>query len=38
MRAVYLPMRHPDSDNFDPAEVYRWLGAAGRARHRASSQ
>ena len=25
MRAIYIPMRHPDSDNFDPAEVYRWL-------------
>jgi hypothetical protein len=27
IRRNYLPMRHPDSDNFDPAEVYRWLGA-----------
>lgn len=26
MRAAYLPMRHPDSDNFEPTEVYTWLG------------
>ncbi len=25
IRAIYIPMRHPDSDNFDPAQVYRWL-------------
>ena len=25
MRAIYIPLRHPDSDNFDPAQVYRWL-------------
>ena len=25
IRALYIPMRHPDSDNFDPAVVYRWL-------------
>ena len=25
IRAIYVPMRHPDTDNFDPAAVYRWL-------------
>ncbi len=25
IRPLYIPMRHPDSDNFDPAQVYRWL-------------
>ena len=25
IRAHYFPMRHPDSENFDPAQVYRWL-------------
>ena len=25
MRAIYIPLRHPDSDCFDPAQVYRWL-------------
>ena len=25
MRAIYIPLRHPDTDNFDPAQVYRWL-------------
>jgi DNA polymerase I-like protein with 3'-5' exonuclease and polymerase domains len=25
IRAHYLPLRHPDSDNFDSALVYRWL-------------
>ena len=25
MRAIYIPLRHPDSDYFDPAQVYRWL-------------
>jgi hypothetical protein len=25
IRSLYIPMRHPDSDNFDPAQVYRWL-------------
>ncbi len=25
IRAHYFPLRHPDSDNFDPAQVYRWL-------------
>ena len=23
--ARYFPIRHPDSDNFDPARLYRWL-------------
>ena len=23
--ALYCPIRHPDSDNFDPARLYRWL-------------
>ena len=26
IRAIYVPPRHPDTDNFDPARVYRWLG------------
>jgi Mesyanzhinovviridae DNA polymerase len=25
MRAIYIPIRHPDSVNFDPATVARWL-------------
>ena len=25
IRAIYVPLRHPDTDNFDPAQVYRWL-------------
>jgi Mesyanzhinovviridae DNA polymerase len=25
IRAIYIPMRHPETDNFDPAQVYRWL-------------
>ena len=25
IRALYIPLRHPDTDNFDPAQVYRWL-------------
>jgi DNA polymerase I-like protein with 3'-5' exonuclease and polymerase domains len=25
IRAHYFPLRHPDTDNFDPACVYRWL-------------
>ena len=25
IRPLYIPMRHPDSDNFDSAQVYRWL-------------
>ena len=25
MRSAYFPLRHPDTDNFDPAQVYRWL-------------
>ena len=25
MRAHYFPLRHPDSNNFDPAQVYQWL-------------
>ena len=25
IRAIYIPLRHPDSDNFDPVVVYRWL-------------
>src|SRR6516165_8547893 len=25
IRAHYFPLRHPDSDNFDPAQVYQWL-------------
>ena len=25
IRAHYFPLRHPDSDNFDPAQVYGWL-------------
>ena len=24
-RASTFPLRHPDTDNFDPAQVYRWL-------------
>jgi DNA polymerase I-like protein with 3'-5' exonuclease and polymerase domains len=24
-RAHYFPLRHPDSDNFDPAQLYQWL-------------
>ena len=24
-RALYIPMRHPESENFDIAQVYRWL-------------
>ncbi len=24
-RAIYIPMRHRNSVNFDPAQVYRWL-------------
>ena len=23
--AIYIPLRHPDTDNFDPDRVYRWL-------------
>ena len=25
IRAHYLPIRHPDSDNLDPAQVFAWL-------------
>ena len=25
IRANYFPLRHPDTENFDPAQVYRWL-------------
>ncbi len=25
MRSQYLPLRHPDSDNYDIPQVYRWL-------------
>ena len=25
IRAHYFPIRHPDSENFDPAQVYGWL-------------
>jgi hypothetical protein len=24
-RALYIPLRHPDTNNFDPAKVYGWL-------------
>jgi hypothetical protein len=26
MRRQYIPLRHPDSDNFDIAQTYSWLG------------
>ena len=25
IHAIYIPLRHPDTDNFDPDRVYRWL-------------
>jgi hypothetical protein len=25
IRAIYIPLRHPDIANFDPTQVYRWL-------------
>jgi hypothetical protein len=25
IRAIYVPMRHPDSENFAPAQVHLWL-------------
>jgi hypothetical protein len=25
IRAHYFPLRHPDSDNFDPPKVFDWL-------------
>jgi hypothetical protein len=25
VRAIYAPMRHPDSDNFDPVAVHQWI-------------
>jgi hypothetical protein len=25
IRAHYFPIRHPDTDNFDPEQVFRWL-------------
>jgi DNA polymerase I-like protein with 3'-5' exonuclease and polymerase domains len=25
IRPLYFPIRHPDSDNFDPAQVFAWL-------------
>jgi hypothetical protein len=25
IRGHYFPIRHPDSSNFDPAQLYRWL-------------
>ena len=32
IRAIYFPLRHPDSDNFDPAQVYGWLKDLDRVR------
>ena len=32
IRAIYIPLRHPDTDNFDPAQVYRWLEGSDRVR------
>jgi hypothetical protein len=26
IRSHYFPIRHPDSQNFDPEQVYRWVG------------
>src|SRR6516165_6323573 len=26
IRSHYFPIRHPDSQNFDPERVYRWVG------------
>jgi DNA polymerase I-like protein with 3'-5' exonuclease and polymerase domains len=25
IRAIYIPLRQPNTNNFDPAQVYRWL-------------
>ena len=25
IRSLYAPMRHPDTSNFDPAQVHRWV-------------
>jgi DNA polymerase I-like protein with 3'-5' exonuclease and polymerase domains len=25
IRALYIPLRHPDTNNFDPAQIYAWL-------------
>jgi Mesyanzhinovviridae DNA polymerase len=25
VRALYIPIRHPDTQNFDPAQIYAWL-------------
>ena len=25
IRAHYFPLRHPDTDNFDPRQVFAWL-------------
>jgi hypothetical protein len=25
IRAHYFPLRHPDTNNFDPAQVFQWL-------------
>ena len=25
VRGLYFPIRHPDSQNFDPAQVFQWL-------------
>src|SRR5262245_56534560 len=25
IRSLYVPMRHPDTENFAPEQVYRWL-------------
>jgi hypothetical protein len=40
IRAIYIPMRHPDTDNSDPSQVYRWLKdliASGVRRHKERS-
>ena len=34
-RAHYFPLRHPDSNNFDPAQVYQWLRELDRHAKRA---
>src|SRR5690348_9829233 len=25
LRGLYFPIRHPDTQNFDPQQVYRWV-------------
>jgi len=25
VRGLYFPIRHPDTQNFDPEQVYQWL-------------